>query len=107
VRADVDALTVIPGSMGTATYIAEGLGNPASFCSASHGAGRVMSRGEAHRRLREDQVTRSLQHVEHRVAGAVVEEAPATYRDVGEVMEDQRELVTPLLRLEPIAALKG
>jgi tRNA-splicing ligase RtcB len=107
IRAYRDVLAVIPGSMGTAMYIVEGLGNPASFVSASHGAGRVLSRGEAHRKLRRERVTRSLRHVEHRVAGAIVKEAPAAYREIADVLNEERDLVTPMLRLEPIVVLTG
>jgi tRNA-splicing ligase RtcB (3'-phosphate/5'-hydroxy nucleic acid ligase) len=100
---------VIPGSMGTASYLAEGLGEATSFGSASHGAGRVMSRREARERIGEDRLERTMRRVVHdrRRARSLVEEAPAAYRDVREVLEDEADLVRPLVRLEPMVVLKG
>jgi tRNA-splicing ligase RtcB len=100
---------LIPGSMGTCSYLVEGLGEPTSFGSASHGAGRVLTRREA----RETVTPRALQHTLRRVvfderrAASLVEEAPQAYRDLGEVLEDEADLVTPVVRLTPIAVLKG
>ncbi len=100
---------LIPGSMGTASYIAEGLGEPTSFRSASHGAGRVMTRREARERISTDRLAHAMRRVVHdeRRARALVEEAPAAYRDIGEVLEDEDDLVRPVLRLEPVVVLKG
>ena len=100
---------LVPGSMGTASYIVEGLGNEDSFGSCSHGAGRVMSRKEARTAIRPDALRRVMRRVvypEHLVRH-LVEEAPATYRDITEVLEDQEDLVQRQLRLEPVAVLKG
>jgi tRNA-splicing ligase RtcB len=100
---------IIPGSMGTASYLVEGRGEPRAFGSCSHGAGRVLTRGEARKNIR----PAALEHALRRVVfdrGRVedlVEEAPAAYRDIAEVLEDEAELVTPVLRLTPIAVLKG
>ena len=100
---------LIPGSMGTASYLVAGRGEPRAFCSCSHGAGRVMTRKEARAAIR----PAALEHAMRRVvfdAGRVaslVEEAPSAYRDITEVLEDEEALVTPLLRLTPIAVLKG
>jgi tRNA-splicing ligase RtcB len=100
---------LIPGSMGTASYLVAGKGEPRAFRSCSHGAGRVMTRREARERIR----PAALEHAMRRVvfdtarAAALVEEAPAAYRDIAEVLEDEADLVTPLLRLTPIAVLKG
>jgi tRNA-splicing ligase RtcB len=109
VRADAGAPALIPGSMGTASYLVEGLGNPASLGSCSHGAGRVMTRTEARARVTEASLARATRHVvlPERRGRALVEEAPAAYRDVREVLEDQRDLVVRRRRLEPIAVLKG
>lgn len=100
---------LIPGSMATASYIVEGQGEPLSFCSASHGAGRVMTRREARARIPRDRFMHSMRRVvfDHRKQASLVEEAAAAYRDIGEVLEDERDLVRPLLRLEPLAVLKG
>jgi tRNA-splicing ligase RtcB (3'-phosphate/5'-hydroxy nucleic acid ligase) len=100
---------LIPGSMGTASYLVAGKGEALSFRSCSHGAGRVMTRREARERIRPAALVHALRRVvfdEGRVA-ALVEEAPAAYRDITEVLEDEAELVTPLRRLTPIAVLKG
>lgn len=109
VAAPAGASVLIPGSMGTATYLAEGLGEPRSFCSCSHGAGRVMSRSEARATLTPRLLEAQLRGVvfDHRKTRSLVEEAPAAYRDIREVLEDQRELVSPRLRLEPLGVLKG
>ena len=100
---------LIPGSMGTASYLAEGLGEPSSFRSASHGAGRVMTRREARERIALPRFTHSMRRVVHdeRRAAALVEEAPMAYRNIAEVLEDEQDLVRPLLRLEPLVVLKG
>jgi tRNA-splicing ligase RtcB len=102
-------LGLIPGSMGTASYIVEGLGNEDAFGSCSHGAGRVMSRTKARSAIRFDAFERAMRrvvyprgHVRH-----LVEEAPAAYREIGEVLEDQQDLVQRRLRLEPVAVLNG
>ena len=102
-------LSLIPGSMGTASYIVEGLGSDEAFGSCSHGAGRVMSRREARAAIRPDalaQVMRRVVYPEH-LARNLVEEAPAAYRDICEVLDDQEDLVRRRIRLEPIAVLKG
>ncbi len=105
----VGAKALIPGSMGTASYVVAGLGNEAAFGSCSHGAGRVMSRKEARSKVTTKSLARAMRRVvypEH-LARDLVEEAPAAYRDVSDVLEDQEDLVTRVVRLEPIAVLKG
>ncbi len=100
---------LIPGSMGTASYLVEGRGEARAFRSCSHGAGRVLTRREAREHIR----PAALEHAMRRVvfdtgrAASLVEEAPAAYRDITEVLEDEEALVTPLLRLTPVAVLKG
>jgi tRNA-splicing ligase RtcB len=100
---------LVPGSMGTASYLVEGLGEPRSFASCSHGAGRVLRRSEARATVSPAQLEREMRHVvfDHRKTGSLVEEAPSAYRDIREVLEDESDLATPLLRLEPLAVLKG
>jgi tRNA-splicing ligase RtcB len=103
------ALALIPGSMGTASYIVEGMGDAASFGSCSHGAGRQMSRREARARVRPKALADAMRRIaypEH-LLRQLAEEAPAAYRDIGEVLEDQEDLVRRRVRLEPIAVLKG
>lgn len=109
IAAAAGAIVLIPGSMGTASYLAEGLGEEASFGSASHGAGRVMSRREARSRIDPTRLARAMRGVVHeaRRARSLVEEAPAAYRDVRRVLEEEADLVRPRVRLEPIVVLKG
>ncbi|WP_164011332.1 RtcB family protein [Pyxidicoccus trucidator] len=100
---------LIPGSMGTASYVVEGRGEPRAFRSCSHGAGRVLTRTEARVRIRPAALEHALRRVvyDRGRAASLVEEAPAAYRDITEVLEDEADLVTPLLRLTPLAVLKG
>jgi tRNA-splicing ligase RtcB len=100
---------LIPGSMGTASYIVEGLGESLSFRSASHGAGRVMTRREAREQIDPRRFVQSMRRVVFDAARgrSLVEEAPAAYRDIGQVLEDEADLVQPSVRLEPLAVLKG
>jgi tRNA-splicing ligase RtcB len=109
VAVPVDALALIPGSMGTASYLVEGLGNESAFGSCSHGAGRVMSRKEARAAIRPKALARSMRRVVYPegMETHLAEEAPAAYRDIGDVLEDQEDLVRKRVRLEPIAVLKG
>ncbi|HZB95837.1 MAG TPA: RtcB family protein [Herpetosiphonaceae bacterium] len=100
-------LGIIPGSMATGSYIVRGLGNPESFQSCSHGAGRVMSRGEAVRSI-------SLEAFAHKMKGIVAEtgkeyldEAPQAYKDLDTVILNQADLVEPVARLRPIMNVKG
>jgi tRNA-splicing ligase RtcB len=95
--------------MGTASYVVEGLGNPDSFASASHGAGRVLSRRGAREAIGRGELERSMRRVvfDPRRIDALIEEAPAAYRDMREALENQADLVRPVLRLNPIAVFKG
>jgi tRNA-splicing ligase RtcB len=109
ISAPVGSRVLIPGSMGTASYIADGLGAAASFRSASHGAGRVMTRREARERISTERLAHAMRRVVHdsRRAPSLVEEAPTAYRDIREVLDDESDLVRPVLRLEPLVVLKG
>lgn len=109
IAAPPGALALIPGSMGTASYLVRGLGHEAAFASASHGAGRVLTRREAREQIRVARLERELRRVVHDVhrRDSLVEEAPSAYRDIVEVLEDEADLVTPALRLEPLVVLKG
>lgn len=100
---------IIPGSMGTASYLVEGLGEAWSFRSASHGAGRVLTRREARERIRRGELERAMRGVvfDPRRADGLAEEAPQAYRDIREVLEEEADLVEPVLRLTPIAVFKG
>jgi len=100
-------LVTIPGSMGTASYIAEGLENILSFRTCSHGGGRVMGRKEANRRISHERALESMQHVAFGVRQGDYEEMPDAYKDIDRVMENQRDLVAPVHRLVPLAVVKG
>src|SRR5919108_1459799 len=92
VRAGKADMGIIPGSMGARSYIVRGLGNPESFESCSHGAGRTMSRNEARKRFTVDQHVAATAGVECRKDAGVIDATPAAYQDIDAVMEAQRHL---------------
>jgi len=98
---------IIPGSMGTRSYIVRGLGNPESFCSASHGAGRRMSRGKAKKTFSVDDLRAQTEGVECRKDRAVLDEIPGAYKDIDEVMAHQRDLVEVVATLKQVMCVKG
>lgn len=98
---------IIPGSMGTCSYIVKGLGNPESFHSASHGAGRRMSRGEAKRKFTLDDLAEATKGVECRKDGGVLDEIPGAYKDIDAVMDNQSDLVEIEAQLKQILCVKG
>ncbi len=100
---------VIPGSMATASYIVEGLGCALAFGSCSHGAGRVMTRREARARVRPAALSQAMRRIAwpSHLEKKLVEEAPSVYREIGDVLDAQRDLVARVRRLEPLAVLKG
>lgn len=107
INADVGALGIIPGSMGTPSYIVRGLGNPESLRSASHGAGRRMSRNAAKRTFTVEDLAEQTLGVECRKDAGVVDEIPAAYKDIDQVMENQRTLVEPIAKLKQVLCVKG
>ncbi len=107
IHAGKGELGIIPGSMGTRSYVVRGLGNPDSFESASHGAGRRMSRSEAKRRYSVKDLREQTQGVECRKDGGVLDEIPAAYKDIGQVMEQQRDLVEVVAELRQVLCVKG
>lgn len=109
-RAGSGEVGIIPGSQGTHSYIVEGLGNPDSFMSCSHGAGRAMSRTEAVRTLNmQEEIDRlELRGIVHAIRSQQdLEEASLAYKDIDEVMAQQTDLVKVLVKLFPIAVIKG
>ncbi len=98
---------VIPGSMGTPSYIVRGKGAKESFESCSHGAGRQMSRGEARRTITETEFAQSLAATFSRPSMRYVDEAPDAYKDIDVVIERQRDLIDVVHKLAPIITLKG
>lgn len=100
-------LGIIPGSMGARSYIVKGKGNPESFHSCSHGAGRTMSRTEARKRFSIDDHIRATVGVECRKDAEVIDETPAAYKPIDAVMEAQRDLVEVVHTLRQIICVKG
>lgn len=100
-------LGIIPGSMGTRSYIVRGLGNAMSFHSCSHGAGRVMSRTRARKLISMDDHARATAHVECRKDAEVVDESPAAYKSIEAVMAAQKDLVEVVHTLRQVVCVKG
>ena len=101
---------IIPGSQGTASYIVEGLGNPDSFCSCSHGAGRVLSRSMAIKTLNLKQEVAQLEAkgIVHAIRSQEdMQEASGAYKDIEEVIANETDLVKVKTRLLPVAVIKG
>ncbi|MEW6056822.1 MAG: RtcB family protein [Bdellovibrionota bacterium] len=107
VRAQAGDLGIVPGSMGTRSYIVRGLGNPEAFHSCSHGAGRRMSRGEAKRRFSVEDLRSQTAGVECRKDTGVLDEVPGAYKDIDEVMANQNDLVEVVAELKQIVCVKG
>jgi len=100
-------LGIIPGSMGARSFIVRGLGNPQSFQSCSHGAGRVMSRTAAKERFTLDEHIAATAHVECRKDKGVIDETPMAYKDIDAVMAAQADLVEVVHTLRQIVCVKG
>jgi tRNA-splicing ligase RtcB len=107
VRARQGDLGIIPGSMGARSYIVRGKGNPESFMSCSHGAGRVMSRSEAKRRFTIEDHKRMTEGVECRKDADVIDETPAAYKSIEAVMAAQTDLVDVVHTLRQVVCVKG
>jgi tRNA-splicing ligase RtcB len=107
VRAAEGDLGIIPGSMGARSYIVRGKGNPESFTSCSHGAGRAMSRNEAKRRFTVADHEAATAGVECRKDAGVIDETPAAYKSIDAVMHAQRDLVDVVHRLRQVVCVKG
>lgn len=107
VRARVGDLGIIPGSMGTRSYIVAGKGNPNSFCSCSHGAGRVMSRTAAKKMFTLEDQARATEGVECRKDADVIDEIPMAYKSIDAVMAAQADLVEIVHTLKQVVCVKG
>jgi len=113
IRARKGEIGIIPGSMGTPSYIVEGYGNPDSFNSCSHGAGRVMGRFEASRTLAEEDCNKAMEGVifsgwgTNRKGNVDLGEAPQAYKDIDEVMAAQEDLVISTVKLKPLGVVKA
>jgi tRNA-splicing ligase RtcB len=107
VSARAGELGIIPGSMGTCSYIVRGKGNPDSFHSCSHGAGRAMSRNEAKRRFTIADHVAATEGVECRKDEAVIDETPMAYKPIDAVMKAQEDLVEIVHTLRQVVCVKG
>lgn len=107
-RASRETVGIIPGSMGTKSYIVKGLGNPESFESCAHGAGRRMGRKQAVRSLDLEEEQRKMQGILHGLRSrSGLDEAPGAYKDIDQVMALQRDLVEVMVTLTPLVSVKG
>lgn len=109
-RAFAGEYGIIPGCQGSRSYIVRGLGNPQSFMSCSHGAGRVLGRKQAQRvlNLQEEREKLDKRHIIHSLRHRNdLEEAPGAYKDIGEVIANQQDLIEAVVELQPLAVLKG
>lgn len=100
-------LGIIPGSMGAKSFIVRGKGNPESFQSCSHGAGRRMSRTQAKKQFNRHDLAQQTAGVECRKDGGVVDEIPAAYKDIDTVMANQTDLVEVVHTLKQVVCVKG
>lgn len=107
VRARTGDFGIIPGSMGTRSYIVKGKGVAESFCSCSHGAGRRMSRNEAKRKFNLEDLIKQTEGVECRKDAGVLDEIPGAYKSIDEVMENQSDLVEVVATLKQFMCIKG
>ena len=107
VRAREGDLGIIPGSMGARSFIVRGKGNPESFHSCSHGAGRVMSRQEAKESFTVEDHARATEGVECRKDAGVLDETPGAYKDINAVMAAQKDLVEVVHELHQVVCVKG
>ncbi|MFM9588660.1 RtcB family protein [Streptomyces scabiei] len=107
IRAGSGEYGIIPGSMGTGSYIVKGLGNEKAFNSASHGAGRRMSRTAAKRRFSTKDLEEQTRGVECRKDSGVVDEIPGAYKPIEQVIDQQRDLVQVVAKLKQVVCVKG
>lgn len=107
ISAQAGEMGIIPGSMGTRSYIVRGLGNPDSFCSASHGAGRRMSRGAAKKAFTPADLADQTAGIECRKDAGVLDEIPGAYKDIDQVIAYQNDLVEVVATLKQVLCVKG
>ncbi len=107
IRAGKDELGIIPGSMGARSYIVRGKGHPDSFCSCSHGAGRKMSRNKAKHLFNQQDLIQQTQGIECRKDVGVIDEIPAAYKDIDQVMAHQSDLIEVVHTLKQVLCIKG
>jgi tRNA-splicing ligase RtcB len=112
-----DEMGIIPGSMGTPSFIVKGLGNPESYMSCSHGAGRVFGRNDASKRFKPEECDKAMGQIVYdrwnkirrgKMKGLYdLGEAPQAYKDIHSVIDAQKDLVIPVVQLRPLAVVKG
>ena len=107
INAETGRYGIIPGSMGAKSFIIRGLGNPQSFNSCSHGAGRKMSRTQAKKHFTREDLERQTAGVECRKDAGVIDEIPSAYKDIEEVMRNQSDLVEVVAQLKQVVCVKG
>lgn len=107
VSAQAGELGIIPGSMGAKSFIVEGLGNVESFCSCSHGAGRKMSRSKAKKEITVEEHVAATAGVECRKDEGMIDESPAAYKSIDDVMLSQTDLVKVVHTLKQVLCVKG
>jgi tRNA-splicing ligase RtcB len=107
INAEAGRPGLIPGSMGTASYVVSGLGNRLALNSAPHGAGREYSRRRARRTFTREQLRAAMAGIEYRDTDAFIDEIPAAYKDIDRVMADAADLVEVRHTLRQIANVKG
>lgn len=107
IRAGKGEMGIIPGSMGTKSFVVRGLGNPDSFESASHGAGRRMSRTAARKKFTVEDLERQTKGIECIKDESVLDEIPSAYKDIEEVMRNQADLVEVVAELRQVLCVKG
>lgn len=107
INAEEGKLGIIPGSMGAKSFIVKGLGNPESFNSCSHGAGRKMSRTQAKKIFTTEDVEEQTRGVECRKDKGIIDEIPGSYKDIEEVMANQKDLVFVVAELRQVICVKG
>ena len=107
VNAEKGKLGIIPGSMGTKSYIVRGLGNQESFNSCSHGAGRTMSRTQAKKLFTIEDLRLQTQGVDCLIREETIDEIPSAYKDIDAVMENQKDLVEIVEELKQVVCVKG
>jgi tRNA-splicing ligase RtcB (3'-phosphate/5'-hydroxy nucleic acid ligase) len=107
VRARTEDYGIIPGSMGAKSFIIKGKGNAESYCSCSHGAGRLLSRSKAKDQFTLDDLIQQTQGIECRKDTGIIDEIPAAYKPIEQVMHQQSDLVEVVATLKQIICVKG
>lgn len=107
VRARTEDYGIIPGSMGAKSFIVKGKGNAESYCSCSHGAGRLMSRSKAKEKFTQEDLIAQTEGIECRKDSGVIDEIPGAYKPIDEVMQNQSDLVEIVATLKQVICVKG